>query len=79
MPTLDRNGVGIHYEDHGQGPAILLSHGYSATSQMWAKQVEAFQAVHSFLSTLARIGDVERIAGQSASEVRTASIRSSGS
>ena len=44
MPTLDRNGVGIHYDDRGQGPAILLSHGYSATSQMWAKQVEAFQS-----------------------------------
>lgn len=44
MPTLDRNGVGIHYDDLGQGPVILLSHGYSATSQMWAKQVEAFQS-----------------------------------
>jgi len=44
MPTLDRNGVGIHYEDCGRGPAILLSHGYCATSQMWAKQVEAFQS-----------------------------------
>ena len=44
MPRLDRSGVGIHYEDRGRGPAILLSHGYSATSQMWAKQVEAFQS-----------------------------------
>ena len=26
----DREGVAIHYEVHGQGPAILLSHGYSA-------------------------------------------------
>ena len=40
MPTLERNGVAIHYEDHGGGPAILLSHGYSATSQMWSGQVE---------------------------------------
>lgn len=44
MPRLDRGGVGIHYEDCGQGPAILLTHGYSATSQMWAMQVEAFKS-----------------------------------
>jgi pimeloyl-ACP methyl ester carboxylesterase len=41
MPKLDRDGVEIHYETHGQGPPLLLSHGYSATSQMWAGQVEA--------------------------------------
>jgi pimeloyl-ACP methyl ester carboxylesterase len=40
VPELERNGVAIRYEDHGGGPAILLSHGYSATSQMWAGQVE---------------------------------------
>jgi pimeloyl-ACP methyl ester carboxylesterase len=36
---LKRNGIAIHYEDRGRGPAVLLSHGYSATSQMWAGQV----------------------------------------
>ena len=30
MPTLDRDGVGIFYEDRGRGPAILLTHGYGA-------------------------------------------------
>lgn len=44
MATLDRSGVGIHYQDSGQGPAILLTHGYSATSQMWARQVEVFSS-----------------------------------
>jgi len=43
MATLDRDGVNIYYEDHGSGPAVLLSHGYSATSRMWAGQVEAFK------------------------------------
>jgi len=28
MPFLDRDGVNIYYEAHGQGPAILLSDGY---------------------------------------------------
>lgn len=41
MLSINRNGVNIHYEDHGAGPAVLLSHGYSATSQMWKGQVDA--------------------------------------
>lgn len=39
MPKLDRDGVRIHYEVHGQGPAVLLSHGYSATCRMWDGQI----------------------------------------
>lgn len=42
MPTIDRDGVEIHYESHGGGPAVLLSHGYGATSRMWDGQVAAF-------------------------------------
>ena len=41
MPQLDRDGVKIYYEVHGRGDPVILSHGYSATSKMWAKQVEA--------------------------------------
>jgi pimeloyl-ACP methyl ester carboxylesterase len=40
MPRLDRNGVCIWYEEHGKGPAVLLTHGYSATSRMWTPQVD---------------------------------------
>ena len=43
MATLDRDGVAIHYEVQGRGPAILLSHGYSATCRMWDGQIEALQ------------------------------------
>jgi len=39
MARLDRDGVAIHYEVHGQGPPILLSHGYSATCRMWDGQI----------------------------------------
>ena len=35
MPYLDRDGVKIHYEATGDGPAILLTHGYNLTSFMW--------------------------------------------
>ena len=43
MAYLTRDGVRLYYEDHGKGPAILLSHGYGATSQMWRGQVGAFK------------------------------------
>jgi pimeloyl-ACP methyl ester carboxylesterase len=43
MATLDRDGVAIHYEVHGRGPSILLSHGYSATCRMWDGQITALQ------------------------------------
>src|SRR3954451_20761644 len=39
MARLERNGIVIHYEVHGHGPAILLSHGYSATCRMWDGQI----------------------------------------
>jgi pimeloyl-ACP methyl ester carboxylesterase len=35
--------VKVYYESEGQGPAILLSHGYSATGRMWRGQVEALK------------------------------------
>lgn len=41
MAYIDRDGVKIYYEDAGSGPAVVLSHGYSATSQMWKGQVPA--------------------------------------
>lgn len=43
MAYLDRDGVRIYYDVQGNGPAVLLSHGYSATAQMWTKQVEALK------------------------------------
>jgi pimeloyl-ACP methyl ester carboxylesterase len=43
MATIDRDGVSIHYQVAGDGPPILLSHGYGATSRMWDGQVAAFQ------------------------------------
>jgi pimeloyl-ACP methyl ester carboxylesterase len=49
MPKLDRNGVRIHYEVHGKGPVILLTHGYSATSQMWRGQIEPLTKGHTLV------------------------------
>lgn len=43
MPYLDRNGVRIAYSVTGNGPAILLSHGFSLTRRMWAAQAAHLQ------------------------------------
>ena len=50
MPRLNRDGVKLHYEVHGSGPVILLTHGYSATSQMWTGQVEALAKDHTLVT-----------------------------
>jgi pimeloyl-ACP methyl ester carboxylesterase len=41
--------VKLYYESHGEGPVILLSHGYSATSQMWDGQIAALSARNRLL------------------------------
>lgn len=51
MATLTRDGVSLYYEVHGDaGPVILLTHGYSATSQMWRGQVEALSKDHRLVT-----------------------------
>jgi pimeloyl-ACP methyl ester carboxylesterase len=51
MPKLNRDGVHIYYEVHGQsGPVILLSHGYSSTSGMWAGQIEPLSKSHKLVT-----------------------------
>ena len=49
MAFLDRNGVRIFYEVHGHGPALLLTHGFSATSAMWRPQIEALSRNHTLI------------------------------
>ena len=42
MATIDRDGVRIHYEVHGEGPALLLSHAYASSMALWRRQVDTF-------------------------------------
>jgi pimeloyl-ACP methyl ester carboxylesterase len=49
MPKLNRDGVKIYYEVHGNGPALLLTHGYSSASAMWNGQVEALSKHHKLV------------------------------
>jgi len=50
LATINRDGVNIYYEDNGSGPAVLLSHGYSATTRMWAGQVEALKSQYRIVT-----------------------------
>jgi pimeloyl-ACP methyl ester carboxylesterase len=49
MAFLDREGVNVYFETHGSGPAILLTHGFSATSQMWQGQIDALARDHTLI------------------------------
>src|ERR1700686_3301793 len=49
MPKIDRDGVKIHYDIHGNGPALLLTHGFSSTSAMWQGQIAALSQHHKLV------------------------------
>jgi pimeloyl-ACP methyl ester carboxylesterase len=46
MPRVEVNGVGIHYEEHGSGPPLVMIGGLGADTSLWSKQVPAFSARH---------------------------------
>ncbi len=50
MPKLNRNGVELYYEVHGDGVPMLLTHGYSATAHMWAQQIEPFSKRYKLIT-----------------------------
>ncbi|MCI0855530.1 MAG: alpha/beta hydrolase [Chloroflexi bacterium] len=41
MPTAKLNGIDIYYEEHGSGPAIILTHGLGDSASLWAPLAEA--------------------------------------
>ena len=49
MVKLTRGDVSLYYETHGEGPVILLTHGYSATSQMWHGQIDLLSRRHKLV------------------------------
>ena len=49
MSKLVRDGVTLYFEVHGRGPAVLLTHGFAATSQMWRDQIQALAENHTLI------------------------------
>ncbi len=41
MPVLKVNGVNLHYEQFGQGEAIIFLHGYTGSGEDWSNQIAA--------------------------------------
>lgn len=39
MAILSRDGISIYYEVHGTGQTVLLSNGFSGSTQTWAGQI----------------------------------------
>jgi pimeloyl-ACP methyl ester carboxylesterase len=50
MPKLNRDGVELYYEVHGDGPPVLLTHGYSASADMWAGQIAPFSKHYKLIT-----------------------------
>jgi len=44
MALLERDGVEIYYDIVGEGPLVLLSHGFCASAAMWRDNVPALVA-----------------------------------
>src|SRR3970282_797403 len=50
MSRVRLNGIEIDYAVSGSGPAVLLSHGYSATRRMWDGQHRALEGRYQIIS-----------------------------
>jgi pimeloyl-ACP methyl ester carboxylesterase len=54
MAHLDRDGVRLYYEVHGPAegdhPPLLLTHGYSATAEMWSPNVAALATLRQVIT-----------------------------
>jgi len=50
MPRARINGVGLYYEVNGQGPPLLLGHGFAGTARMWDTQVRPLSQRHEFIT-----------------------------
>lgn len=44
MPTVERDGLDIHYTAHGEGRPVVLGHSFLCSAEMWAPQVEPLVA-----------------------------------
>jgi len=44
MPILNINGVNLNYEISGQGPVVILLHGYTGSSKDWLNQIETLSS-----------------------------------
>ncbi|HTY16275.1 MAG TPA: alpha/beta hydrolase [Myxococcota bacterium] len=46
MPRVEREGASLHYEVHGDGPAVVLAHGAGGNALSWWQQVPMLAREH---------------------------------
>ena len=52
MPKINRNGVNIHFETYGNGPAIFLTHGFSDNLGIWKNQIKTLSKNNKWCEAL---------------------------
>jgi len=57
---IETNGVTIHARVGGQGPAVVMLHGFGTTSDMWAPLAAALVAEHTVFASSKRLGSSEK-------------------
>ncbi|MER7207098.1 alpha/beta fold hydrolase [Streptosporangium sp. NPDC000239] len=72
MTRLDVNGIGLNVQVEGEGPAVLLVHGYPDSHTCWRYQVAALNAAgyRTIAPDLRGYGDSDKPAGLEAYEPR---------
>ena len=50
MPTIERDGLQIHFKDLGSGPPVVLGHSFLCSGEMWAPQVPALAERHRVIN-----------------------------
>ncbi|GAA3131936.1 alpha/beta fold hydrolase [Streptosporangium carneum] len=65
MMRVEVNGIGLNVQDSGEGPAVLLVHGFPDTHACWRHQVAALNAAgyRTIAPDLRGFGDSDKPAG----------------
>ena len=50
MPSIERNGIRIHFEDAGSGPPVVLGHSFLCSGEMWSPQVPVLAERHRVIN-----------------------------
>ena len=50
MPTAKLNGIDVFYEEHGSGPAIILTHGLGDSAALWTPLAEALAGKYRLIA-----------------------------